>query len=120
MKESSKGFTLIDILLYAFLTVLTLSFLVGILMNFFLFRGIFTVREEVGENMVFFLEKIGRDIQGAESITSPLPGQSGTTLILKRGGEILSFGLKDNRIVKEIGGKEYFFTSDYLEVNNYI
>lgn len=115
---SKKGITLIEILIYTFLVALTITFIVGILSNFFLFRGFFLTRQAVSRSFPYLLETLQKEIKMAEAIVLPGPKTSSSSLVLEKQGKLLSFGLKDGRIVQEIDKKEFFLTPSSLQITS--
>ena len=113
-----NGFTLIEILIYTFLLSLTISFIIGILTNFFLFRGIFLTREEVARSIPYVLENITREIREADEIIYPKPAKPSSQLLLKENGEDLLFQLKDGIIIEEVEGKVFSLTPANLNIRN--
>ncbi|MCD5396361.1 MAG: hypothetical protein LR000_01715 [Candidatus Pacebacteria bacterium] len=116
MKE--KGITLIEILIYTFLVGLVISLIVGIMSNFFLFRGIYLSREEVARSISYLLENLKKEISGADAILVPLPRKTAPELVLEKNGKNLSFKLKDGIIIKEKEGKSLPLTPSNLDIKS--
>lgn len=116
--KDKKGTTLIEILIYASLLTLTISLIIGIMTNFFSFRGMILTREETSRSIIYALEDIAREIRGADEIIYPEAKSSSSKLSLIKEGKTLSFTLKNGIIIEEIEEKSFSLTPNVLNIKS--
>lgn len=113
----SEGFTLIEILIYAFLLAITVTLIIGIVSNFLFIRGVFLTREEISRSVTFLLEDIIREIKTSDQIIYPAAGASASELILQRDDQLISLKLKDGVLVKDINGNTFTLSPHNLKID---
>lgn len=111
-----KGITLIEILIYASLLSLTVSFIIGVLSNFLFFRGIILTREETTRSIVYILEDIEKEIKQSDEILYPLPGSFSSKISLKKEGKDLTYEIKEGKIIKKIEERSYILSPGSLKI----
>lgn len=120
--EKQKGFTLIEFIIYGTLVTIIIGVIVLTSVNVMGARARITAREEVSHNARFALDKIMYEIRRAESITSPEPGLSASSLGLVDGeGDSRVFNLDSEGKVLQMtigSGTPVSLTSESVVLSN--
>lgn len=104
IKKISRGFTLVELLVYMALMSIFLLVLLDIFTTTLNFKLSSESSSAISQDASYVLAKLSYDINNAESITTPAPGVTGSTLQLVTGGVSSTFSLSNGNLVKTIGG----------------
>jgi len=122
-REKSKGFTLIEFLIYGVLVTTIVGLLVLMSVNILGARGRITAMEEISHNARFVMGRIAYEVRRAEQITSPLPGAESSLLeLVAHDGDSLVFRLdeEEEKVLQMIigGGIPVSLTSESVIVSD--
>lgn len=117
--RKSKGFTLIDFLIYIGILSFLLVGLGGIAWNIIEGGERSEASEEITYNAFFALDKIGQKIRESNSVTTPIVGGSGDSLVLDMPSADITFAVSNNILqMTEVGSTAVDLITDKIEVTN--
>ena len=101
----SAGFSLLELLIYLSILSVVMLLVGGSFFSLSRGRGQIEARGEVNSNIRFALLKMKQDIEGATSVLLPAsPGETGATLSLDLGGQIILYCVFDGVLRRDIDG----------------
>ncbi len=120
--QKSKGFSLLELLIYIALLLVVLTVIVPTFISFSQGRGRTISRSEVDSVLRFATEKISQDIKSASFITTPASAAAtSSVLAMTVSGSSVTYDLIDNKLRRQAGvAQPEIISSDSVAVSNLV
>ncbi len=90
------GYTMIELLIVIGILAILISVLSQVFGSIMTMKLSSESHSSLAENSRYLLARLTYDLSSADSITTPVVGSSGTTLVLVRNGETITYSLTSN------------------------
>lgn len=119
MNKRSKGFSLIELLIYISILSIIVIVTTTIFASLNRGRGQSEANGEVNSNLRFAIEKISQDIRSSSSVTTPASASStSSSLILVAGGNTITYDVSGGQLRRQMNADQPdIITSGLVEVN---